>query len=59
MTRWARFACRTMDWHPWRYRESVGFDGCSVHSRCRRCGGVGLEDSQGNLFAVQYPDEVN
>jgi hypothetical protein len=26
------------------------FDGASQHARCERCGFVGMEDSQGNLF---------
>lgn len=30
--------------------EIMGFDGCSVHARCRWCGYEGMIDSQGNLF---------
>jgi len=30
--------------------ETTGFDGCSVHARCRWCGYEGMIDSQGNLF---------
>jgi len=27
-----------------------GFDGCSVHAKCKWCGYEGMIDSQGNLF---------
>ena len=33
-----------------RWVEPTGFDGCSVHARCRYCGYEGMIDSQGNLF---------
>lgn len=49
-SRWVRFWCGFMGWHPQRHRERTGFDGCSSHSRCGRCGYVGLEDSWGCLF---------
>jgi hypothetical protein len=48
--RFAQWRCRTMGWHPERYREAMSFDGCSAKMRCTRCGFVGLVDSQGNLF---------
>jgi hypothetical protein len=48
--RFALWRCRVLGWHPQRYREAFGFDGCSVHARCRRCGFEGMEDSQGGLF---------
>ena len=50
MTRWERFKCVTMGWHPIRLREYLGNDGASDHARCRRCGFIGMVDSQGNLF---------
>lgn len=28
----------------------IGFDGLSVHARCKWCGYTGMLDSQGNLF---------
>ena len=30
--------------------ETTGFDGASLHCRCKWCGYEGLVDSQGNLF---------
>lgn len=30
--------------------EKTGFDGVSVHARCKWCGYEGMIDSQGNLF---------
>lgn len=30
--------------------EATGFDGASIHARCRWCGYEGMIDSQGNLF---------
>lgn len=30
--------------------EATGFDGASLHCRCKWCGYEGLVDSQGNLF---------
>jgi hypothetical protein len=50
LSRWARFWCHTMGWHPHRTREPIGFDGASAHMRCGRCGFEGMVDSQGNLF---------
>lgn len=47
---WVRFWCGFMGWHPHRQRERFGFDGASIHARCRRCGYVGMEDSMGCLF---------
>jgi hypothetical protein len=45
-----RFYCR-MGWHSFPAGfESTGFDGCSVHARCKWCGYEGMIDSQGNLF---------
>lgn len=48
--RFALWRCRTLGWHPWRYRCVVDFDGVNMHQHCRRCGFTGLADSQGNLF---------
>lgn len=44
---WKRFCC-WMGWHG--PREATGFDGASVHARCKWCGYEGMIDSQGNLF---------
>ena len=41
--------CRVLPWHSPR-PENTGFDGCSVHAKCRWCGYEGMIDSQGNLF---------
>ncbi len=30
--------------------ERTGFDGCSVHAKCKWCEFKGMIDSQGNLF---------
>ena len=43
------FFCNIMKWHSRNYEET-GFDGCSVHAKCKWCGYEGLIDSQGNLF---------
>ncbi|KKM77447.1 hypothetical protein LCGC14_1369960 [marine sediment metagenome] len=50
-----RFLC-FIGWHSFTY-EPVGFDGCSVHARCRWCRGVGMVDSQGGLFSVRTDAE--
>lgn len=48
--RWyKRFACR-IGWHSYPHFEPTGFDGASVHARCRWCPKQGMIDSQGNLF---------
>jgi len=50
-----KFFCR-IGWHSiFVGFDPVEFDGCSVHARCRWCGGVGMVDSQGNLFCVKKP----
>lgn len=43
-----KFYCR-IGWHSHTY-DTVGFDGASVHAKCRWCGYEGMVDSQGNLF---------
>jgi hypothetical protein len=48
--RFALWRCRVLGWHPQRTRVTVGFDGCSIHARCGRCGFTGMVDSQGGLF---------
>jgi hypothetical protein len=50
MSRWAKFWCYMMGWHPYRTREPIEFNDWSWRMRCGRCGFVGLVDSQGNLF---------
>ena len=47
--RFGLWLCKHMGWHPGPY-ITTGFDGASVHAKCRRCGYEGMEDSQGNLF---------
>lgn len=37
-------------WHSVTGFEATGFDGCSVHAKCKWCGYEGMIDSQGNLF---------
>lgn len=50
-----RFFC-WIGWHSfWSGYEWIGFDGASVHARCKWCGGEGMVDSQGNLFDVRKP----
>jgi hypothetical protein len=46
-----RFFC-WMGWHSCIGAGFIttGFDGCSVHAKCRWCGYEGMIDSQGNLF---------
>ena len=46
MNRLQRFLC----WLGWHKKEYIGFDGASIQARCKRCGYIGLVDSQGNLF---------
>jgi hypothetical protein len=29
---------------------AIGFDGCSIHAKCKWCDKKGMIDSQGNLF---------
>ncbi len=47
-----RFYC-WLGWHSHGY-EPLDFDGASVHARCKWCRGVGMVDSQGNLFSVKH-----
>ena len=45
-----KFLCK-MGWHSFNEGfDSTGFDGCSVHAKCKWCGYEGMIDSQGNLF---------
>jgi len=30
--------------------DMTGFDGATVHAKCKWCGYIGMIDSQGNLF---------
>jgi len=50
LARFGLWRCHLLGWHPTRYRTSLYSDGASEHMRCRRCGYVGMVDSQGNLF---------
>ena len=47
-----RFYC-WFGWHSHTY-DPIEFDGASTRSRCKWCKGVGLVDSQGNLFSVKH-----
>ncbi len=48
--RWyQKFACK-IGWHSYPSFDTEGFDGCSVHAKCKWCGYKGMIDSQGNLF---------
>ena len=43
--------CKVLRWHSiFVGFQHLGFDGCSVHAKCRWCGYKGMIDSQGNLF---------
>lgn len=42
----ASWRCR-LGWHRPRM---TGFDGCSIHAVCERCGYTGMLDSYGQLF---------
>jgi len=44
----ALWTCRALGWHV--IGGYDGYDGCSYHATCKRCGYRGLVDSQGNLF---------
>jgi len=47
--RWLPIWCSCkFGWHT--IGETVGFDGCSIHAKCSKCGYEGMIDSQGNLF---------
>jgi len=49
--RWVKGIFCKMGWHAFPVGfESIGFDGCSEHARCKWCGYEGMIDSQGNLF---------
>lgn len=41
-----RFLC----WWGFHNIEIISWDGASFHARCKRCGRLGMIDSQGNLF---------
>jgi hypothetical protein len=45
-----RVLCGWLGWHRPEGRYESWFDGLNVHAACRRCGYVGIVDSQGNLF---------
>ena len=47
-----RLLCR-IGWHSFGYDDVTGCDGFNARKRCRWCRGVGLVDSQGNLFSVR------
>lgn len=45
-----RFLCEFLGWH--RPKDVVGFDGCSLTSRCRYCNKRIMQDSQGNWYSI-------
>jgi hypothetical protein len=51
--RWSKtyrkVACK-IGWHSFPHFNKTGFDGCSVHAKCKWCGYEGMVDGQGNLF---------
>jgi hypothetical protein len=57
MSKWLKaFACFIGDHSFFVGFDPIEFDGCSIHARCRWCGGVGMIDSQGNLFSVKHDE---
>ncbi len=51
-----RFAHDVLGWHDGK-GAAVGFDGCSMTSRCSQCGGRVLADSNGDWFLSPRQDE--
>ena len=47
----SKWFCENFDWH-YVTKKSMDdrFDGCSLHSRCTRCGKKVIQDGQGNWF---------
>ncbi len=45
-----KWTCKAMGWHDGDGQSDRGFDGCSVHSVCIKCGKKVMQDSQGNWF---------
>jgi len=43
-----KWACDKMGWHF--VDRATSFDGCSLHSKCARCGKDVMQDGQGNWF---------
>jgi len=51
MINWLKQICCKIGWHSWFVGfNDTGFDGCSIHAKCKWCGFEGMIDSQGNLF---------
>lgn len=42
--------CKVLGWHKPYKNAPYWYDGCSVHSTCKRCGKEVMRDSQGNWF---------
>ena len=42
--------CGMFSWHNGDNKSDSFHDGCSVHSRCSRCGDAVMQDGQGNWF---------
>jgi hypothetical protein len=52
-----RWCCDHMNWHDGKV-AALGFDGCSMTSRCSTCGRRVLMSSQGDWFAASIQDEL-
>jgi len=44
----SKWFCRKLGWH--KDVINTGFDGCSLHGKCNRCGEELLQDSNGDWF---------
>lgn len=43
------YSCKQWGWHNGS-GNVTGFDGCSIHATCGKCGKKVMQDSQGNWF---------
>jgi len=44
------YSCLWFGWHDGKGSPGVRFDGCSLHSKCSKCGKEVMQDGQGNWF---------
>lgn len=54
MNKLKKFLCK-IGWHSFGYNY-ISNDGVNTKAQCKWCKGIGLVDSQGNLFAVEKGD---
>lgn len=54
MNKIKKFLC-WLGWHSFGYNY-ISTDGVNTKAQCKWCKGVGLVDSQGNLFAIENGD---